>query len=182
MILSDPDLADYWPNFIGQIDKRYWIAVLPCVDVYNEAYRCYKAKVYLATCILCRDSVEAILYRAKIIVNFGEGVIDRVSYGPDKDDYPSFTKLFNWAKCEHLLDGLESKVECIKKDGDFGAHLLQKIDQAFAEILPKPPETEKDFGYGSGPAIQIWISPETARQRILDTAEVILQVIHKKWS
>lgn len=32
--------------------------------------------------------------------------------------------LIEWAKCEHLLDGPESKVECIKNDGDFGASLL----------------------------------------------------------
>lgn len=168
--MLDPDSDDYWKTFIGQIDNRYWIVVGPCVDIFSEAVLAYKAKAYLAACIMCRASVEAILHLAKTITKFGDSAIDRRLYGSEKKDYPSFTKLIIWAKGEHLLDELESKVDSIQNDGDFGAHLVQKMDQSYFS-LPRD----------MGTSIRIWISPEISRQRILDTAEVILQVTKRKW-
>jgi hypothetical protein len=132
-----------------QIDDRYWIIIHSCMDIFGEAWRCYKAEAYLATCIMCRDSVEAILHLARTVINFKEGAISRKTYGPNRKRYPSFKRLQNWAKREHLLDGHVSKVESIKNEGDFGAHLLQKVEQAFAKMRPD-----------SSTSIQLWISKD----------------------
>jgi len=142
---ADPDSEKYWKSFVEQIDDRYWIIFGRCFDIFREAVLCYQAEAYLAACIMCRSSIEAMLHLAKTITKFGYGVVDRHLYGSQKDNYPSFTQLKEWTKREHLLDGLESKVDDIQNDGDFGAHLAQKTDQRFS-IIPE----------NKGTSIQIW--------------------------
>jgi len=73
---------------------------------------------------------------------------------------------------------LESKVDCIVENGNFAAHLAQRIFQQYFNIKPVEP---KDITPNFLTPIQIGIDEETAKQMILDAEKIILQVIHKKW-
>lgn len=214
--MLDPDSDDYWKDFIGQIANKYYVS-WPCGDIFNEAWLCYKNGVYQAACIMCRDSLEAILDIAAVrprglgeMYMCGSCRLRKKAEGKNVEELKKkveeckplskaekevlencqfcenggcegfkvyfknlmrLNDLINWAKGEHLLDGLESKVECIRNDGDYSVHLAQKQDRV--PFSPTEMLNIRQF-------FQV-VKRETARQRILDTAEVIKQVARKKW-
>jgi hypothetical protein len=158
-MLND-DVDGYWRQFIEQLYNRY-SKIWPAAELFAEALRCFRSEAYFGTCAMCRSAVEALLHIAKT----RKGEFERE---PDPDT--RFSDLLNWAKKDGLLQGISGEVEAIRKIGDFSVHLAHKIDKGYAEMVPN-----------SVVGIKIGVSKDEARQTILNTVEVMLQVINGKW-
>lgn len=162
-----------WNHFIVEVQKSYHL-IWPSVSLFSEARKCYAADAYLAACVLCRASMEALLHIAKTREPSREAVLD-----------PStrLTQLIEWATKEKLLEGLEKEVIGIRDIGD----LAQKLDKEYKEInedlgIRVKEENWKELVhfYLENPA-RTWVKKKEALKTINETEKIIIQVTRERW-
>lgn len=156
----------------------YYPLIWPSAYLYREAVTCLEAEAYLAACILCRAAMEALLHIAKTRDGF------RVAIDPKT----RLADLLDWAEKQGLLDGLRVQAENIRNQGDYVAHMPQRIDKDYKRVYDKFEGEMKKSGSRRGLLIPLptnrespWISEETAKQVVSDTCSILIQVPRKRW-
>jgi hypothetical protein len=156
----------------------YYSLIWPSAYLYREAVACLDDETFLAACILCRAAMEALLHIAKTRDGF------RVTVDPKT----RLSDLLGWAEKQGLLDGLVTQAWNIHDQGDYVAHLPQKLDADYKKVYDKFQREMKKSGSDSGSIIPLptnrespWISEEIANKVVNDTCSILIQVSRKRW-
>jgi hypothetical protein len=104
------------------------------------------------------------------------------------DPHTRLAKLLSWAEKKGLLDGLVTEAWNVHDQGDYVAHLPQKLDADYKKVYDKFQKEMKDSGSDSGLIIPLptnrespWISEETAKKVVNETCSILIQVSRKRW-
>lgn len=134
-----------------------------------EAGRCHKGEAWVATTIMCRDALEATLHEA-----FAWEMKDSKLYLQTMLKYwrPDLERLIQWAKDVSLLteDHLKIAHE-IQHEGNFAAHLKQKIDEELNKYLSKGKAPDKPY--------RLWTGKEQSWELLNKTVDVVIAVVKK---
>jgi len=131
----------------------------------SEAAGCHEAQCYVAASVICRDALEATLYEA-----FAWKMKDDKLFLDSRLKYctPNLERLIEWAKDASLLTNDQAKIaHKIRHEGNFGAHLKQKIDREYFE------------GKAPDKPYRLWISPQESWGLLNETVELVIALVKK---
>jgi hypothetical protein len=150
-----------WQKFVSNSDYQPKRSVLfPAEILWAEATKCYDASANLACCICARGAIEAALHQAKTRTAAGSG--GSVAFLEDT----GWGELRTWAKGNGLIDPtFEKRIDNARDMGNLGAHLGQKIDQA----------------YMSGGTPKLDVTPREAYNALETCAEMIGRIAKQRW-
>jgi len=134
-----------------------------------EAGRCHRNEAYVAAAITCRGALEAVLEEA-----FAWEMKDSKLYLQQMLKYwrPGLEQLIQWGKDVSLLT--EDQVTVgreIQREGNFAAHLKQKIDEELGKYLLKGKAPDKPY--------RLWTSKEQSRQLLNKTVDLMIAIVNK---
>ncbi len=139
------------------------------LELFNEALSCYLIGAYVATAVMCRETIEAAIFgllSSKDIKWDGERVREvAIDFSSLQD---RLGKMLKVARRKNLIDEeLEKEIREIKDKGDIGAHLQQRRHKVIKEHLEAPTE----------PMYLKLIEQDDARKTLHKTVDVIKRLI-----
>jgi len=176
-ISREKELAKIWevvkemleePNFI---DSTYHVVSLS-LNLLREAQNCYQNGAYLATCSMCRSSIEALLYFAA-----SRRPVDAFKTDIDLSYLDETRKKFLKKVLEkELLDDADKKVvKEIWEAGDFAMHISQRFDRDrinFSNQVLRGCEVNDDL-------LKNWHDRKEALKILNETAGLISKTMRK---
>ena len=160
------DIDLLWKTLVstpGFSSPKTQLVLSSAIDLFREALNCYQNGAYMATCAMCRASVEAAIYLAltRIMKNEYEAEVklDYVRARWDCIWHLAFEKL-------NLPTELQKEIDKIRERGNFALHYGQRLDKKTSNLkTPKP--------------ITLWINREKALETLRKTVRILRIVIGK---
>jgi 5-methylcytosine-specific restriction endonuclease McrA len=146
-------------------------------DLFREALACYQNNAYLATSIMCRDSLESAIYIMAIAkdikcCDMGNLFICSYTYEECREyisrDYGSMLSMTE--KKYKIDESIKNNLKEIRSDGNFAAHLAQKIDESYEEITKFYNKHLKKAEFSR----RNWITKEEAYKTLDKTVNVLI--------
>jgi Zn-dependent M32 family carboxypeptidase len=132
-----------------------------------EAGRCHKGEAWVAATIMCRGALEATLHEA-----FAWEMRDGKLYLRTMLKYwrPNLERLIEWAKDVSLLADDQVKIAReIQREGNFAAHLKQKIDE----------ELNKSKGRLAEKPYRLWTDEQTSWKLLTETVDLVIAIARR---
>jgi len=176
-ILREEELTRVWkivkemleePNFIN---STYYVVSLP-LNLLREAQNCYQNGAYLATCSMCRSSIEALLYfvASRKPVDSFKADIDLNYVNKKRNEF------LNKVLEKGLLNTDDEKIiKEIWKVGDFAMHIHQIIEREQIKLATQVFQESKI----NDDSLKGWSSRSEALKILNETAGLISKVMKK---
>jgi hypothetical protein len=148
-------------------------------NLVQQAGLCHKYEAYLASVIMCRGAVEALLCELANLTKVGRSyrfeykdyVLVHVTqnYLGKKKRPATLYWLIEWARQDSLMSDAQAEMaHRIRKEGNFGAHLRQYIDSEInARVLRKKP-VQKPY--------RLWVEPRRSMGCLRMTSKLVTAV------
>lgn len=171
-------LKDVWNKSVVPIINKLTLTKktyfqLP-FDLFRESLNCYQNGAYMATCAMCRASIEAILYFIATR-DLKEGYANVNLNLSDNQKRDLFLK--ELAKRKLLDDDDKSDIEkIIFERGDFAVHIHQRLDRGLDEAMKHK--------YHKNDPLQLnqttnWLYQHDALDSLKKTAEIISKIFNR---
>jgi hypothetical protein len=124
---------------------------------------------YIATCVMCRAALEATLHEAYAWKKIG----DRLYLEPTlKYCRPNLEPLIEWARDTSLIGAAQVKIaRKIQREGNFSAHLRQKIDLKFNKYVCKGRAPDQPY--------RVWMDRQESWSLLNETAELVVMLVKR---
>jgi len=161
---SDP-VTELYLKCYEEITSMTHVRYTTTWELVREAGCCHKGGCYVAASVICRGALEAALHEAfSWKMKDGQLFLDpRLKYCT-----PNLERLIEWAKDASLLTDDQAKIaHKIQHEGNFGAHLKQKIDREFFE------------GKAPDKPYRLWMDPQESWGLFNETVELVIALVKK---
>lgn len=138
-------------------------------ELVNQAGLCHLAMSYVAAAVMCRAALEATLHEV-----FAWKKKDDKLYLEPMLKYctPNLEHLIEWAKDMSLITNDQTRIAHeIRRKGNFGAHLKQKIDLELSKYLSKGKAPDKPY--------QLWIDKQESRELLNETVGLVTALVKR---
>jgi hypothetical protein len=158
-------------RFIAQyegLERQIRAAFSDARFAFHEAIRYCKNGNYLASAVMCRETIDDIILLAVLhtVDSRKQPIIDINTLQQFSEKEPSWDQLRQWAKDRKYTDQtLLNTIEGIRKLGNFGAYYDEQIMRGVAEIASTP--------------YRVWISSEEAYRSLYIVSQFVMSVIEK---
>ncbi len=187
---------EIWTALNDSLQDDFWktYAVLgEAHHLFGQATAAFDARLYDATVLLCRTTLESafFLYLTKKWANEGFVALDIPKTLDGENRYPEFDELSRGIKKKVMFtDPQIQAIARIQKDGNFVAHFASRrtlelekyseaVTQAAEGIDKNPSKYERILAYNKiAEKFQFWISAHKALENLRDTSAILLTLFN----
>jgi hypothetical protein len=158
-------------RFIDQyegLERQIRAAFSDARFAFHEAIGCCKNGNYLASAVMCRETIDGIILLAVLhtVDSQKQPIIDINTLEQFSEKEIPWDQLRQWATDRKYVDQtLLNPIQDIRKLGNFAAHYVEQVMRGVAEAASAP--------------YRVWISPEEAYRSLHIVSQFVMSVIEK---